>query len=265
MAIRAETGGRAVPCEECAIRGRTCVRDLDDGQLAEFRSLARPVVYKPRQLVFHETMPAAALFIVCRGAVKLYHAGACGRESTLAIALPGDVIGEIPPDESQPYSVSAETLCESQLCCLTRGAVERLVRLNPMAGMRLLGALSRSLADARRKVRSLALKGAESRLAEILLSLSGARVGDDGSGDGHREIHVHLQYSRRELADIVGVSTETAIRLLGRLRDRGLIEVRHRTIVIRDPHRLACLASRHTRAKARREAAAIEHTGPLRS
>ena len=52
-------------------------------------------------------------------------------------------------------------------------------------------------------------------------------------------------YSRRELAEMIGVSPETAIRLLGRLKRRGVIATDGREIVITDAERLQRLAHRH--------------------
>jgi CRP/FNR family transcriptional regulator len=103
--------------------------------------------------------------------------------------------------------------------------------------MRMLVALSQALARAQRKVRELALKGAESRLATLLLQLAGN--GEAAAGAGAR-----LRYKRRELADMVGVSTETAIRLLGKMRAKGAVETEGREIVIRDVERLKKIAYR---------------------
>ena len=86
---------------------------------------------------------------------------------------------------------------------------------HPATGVRLIAVLSRSLAAARRKAGELALKGAEGRLAELLMQIMRAGRREDG------QPRVTLAYSRRELAEMIGVSAETAIRLLAKLTSRS--------------------------------------------
>jgi CRP-like cAMP-binding protein len=100
--------------------------------------------------------------------------------------------------------------------------------------MRLIAALSSELAVARRKARDLALKGAESRLATLLLDL--ARTSPDGA-------RAHIRYTRRELGEMIGVSTETVIRLLTKLRQKNVIRMERRELVIADLERLKQVAT----------------------
>jgi CRP-like cAMP-binding protein len=105
----------------------------------------------------------------------------------------------------------------------------------------LVGALSRSLGAARRKAGEFALVGAEGRLADLLLRL--VRGSGKPAGAGHAR--VTLVYSRRELAEMIGVSTETAIRLLARLKQKRLIDTDHHDVIVTDLGRLARVAN-HT-------------------
>ena len=99
--------------------------------------------------------------------------------------------------------------------------------------MRMVVALSQALARAQRQVRELAFKGAESRLATLLLDLSGGALEN-----------ALPPYKRRELADMIGVSTETAIRLLAKLKAKGAVTTEGRSIVFRDIARLKKIAQR---------------------
>jgi CRP/FNR family transcriptional regulator len=228
---------KKVPCERCPIRDTDCIVDVPLESLEEFRANSTSAVYRPRQVVFSEGSPAAGLYLVCQGSVKIYQSDRFGRDHILAVAGPGDVLGELPLDESEPYATSAEALTEAQLCYLPRARLTHFIERHPTVGVRLIAALSKALAQARRKVRDLALKGAESRLAGLLLQL--AEPAANGSPP------VARSYSRRELAEMIGVSPETAIRLLGRLNRRGCITKSGREIVLADAERLQRLANRN--------------------
>jgi CRP-like cAMP-binding protein len=228
---------RKIQCDTCPGRSQGSVCDLPLGALEDFRAAGMVALYKPRQVVFSEGNPATGLYLICHGSVKLYHSDRFGREHILEVANPGAVLGELPMDSSQALSVSAESLTDSQLCFLSRERLAQFLERYPDTGVRLIGALSNELSAARRKVRDLALKGAESRLADLLLQL--ART-NGGAASGQR---LHLSYTRRELADMIGVSTETAIRLLAKLRQKRVVRIERRNIVIADVERLTKIAN----------------------
>ena len=144
---------RKIDCEHCPIRMHSVVKDLPVDQLEAFRTSGVSAIYKARQVVFHEDTPAGGLYILCHGAVKLYQSDRFGRQHTLDIAAPGDVLGELPVDPDTPYATSAEVLTDSQLCYLSRERLVPLIQKHPMIGVRLLEALSKSL-SARTRLRA---------------------------------------------------------------------------------------------------------------
>jgi len=230
---------RKIPCEQCAIRGTSCIIDLPPERLDEFRECGRSAIYRRRQVIFHEELPADGLYLLCHGAVKLYHSDRFGREHILGVALPGEVLGELPPEARDTYAVSAEALTDVQLSYLPRDALVRFLQDHPLIGVRLIAALSRALIAARRKVRSLAFKPAEHRLAELLIQL--AEAGGEAAEDG--ALRFHLEYTRRELGEMIGVTTETVIRMLARFRRKHLVTVDGRQLTIAAADQLRRLAN----------------------
>ena len=237
---------RRIECEQCGIRGRGVIRDLPLAELDAFRACGAAAIYKQRQVIFHEGTPANGLYILCHGAVKLYQSDRFGHDHILDIAVPGDVLGELPLDPNECYSVSAEAIADSQLCYLPRDRLVGFIQEHPMIGVRLIEALSKAVSTARKRVRALALKRAENRLAELLIQLANA-AGESMSNGSTR---LKLSYSRRELAEMIGVSPETVIRLLGRLKQKRAISTRHRELVITDAEKLMRLANHDSIAAA---------------
>ena len=87
-------------------------------------------------------------------------------------------------------------------------------------------------------MRDLALKGAESRRR------LDPRERERGVRPQRRfpEPRVPIPFSQRDIAEMNGVSTETAIRLLARLRERGAIGIERGALVIVAAERLARVA-----------------------
>src|SRR5262245_52283164 len=240
MARRSGDPMRRISCRECRVRHVTCVADLPIDDLGEFEACRVPGLYKPRQMIFHQGTPANGLYILCHGTVKLFQADRFGREFIIDVATPGTVLGELGLDDSETYSASAEALTESQLSFLPREHLVRFIERHPKTAVRLVATLSKALAGVRRTAGELALKRADARLAELLL-----RFADDGRRDGttgNGPIRIRLSYSRREVADMIGVSTETAIRLLGKLQRQRMITATGAEIVFTDVERLSRLA-----------------------
>lgn len=231
---------RRITCQQCTIRDLTCIADLPTDDLGEFQTCGVSGLYKPRQVIFHEGTPASGLYVLCHGTVKLYQSDRFGRDYIIDVMTPGAVVGELALDDGDVYSASAEALTEAQLSFLPRERLVRFIERHPHTGVRLIAALSKALAATRRKAGELALKRADARLADLLLRL--AAHAPHAAGNGAGPPRIALTYSRRELAEMIGVSTETAIRLLSKLKSNRMIALHDHEIVISDLERLTRLA-----------------------
>lgn len=231
---------KRITCQQCTVRHLTCIADLPVDELGTFQAWSVPGLYKARQVIFHEGAPAGGLYVLCHGAVKLYQSDRFGRDFIVDVATPGSVLGELALDDGDVYSSSAEALIESQLSFLPRDALMGFIERQPKTAVRLVATLSQALAAARRRAGELALKRADARLADLLLRFAAEATPTDAGST-----RIRLAYSRRELAEMIGVSTETAIRLLAKLRRNRLIATPDGEIVILDAERLTRLA-RHS-------------------
>jgi CRP-like cAMP-binding protein len=230
---------RRIACQQCTVRRLTCIADLASDELVDFQACAVTGLYKPRQVVFHEGAPAAGLYVLCQGTVKLYRSDRFGRDFIIDVATAGAFLGELGLDDADTYSASAEALTEAQLSFLPRERLVQFLERHPKTSIQLIATLSRALAAARRKAGELALKRGDARLADLLLRLgNGARHEPDARGHPH----IRLDYSRRELAEMVGVSTETVIRLLAKLKGDRTIAIEDEGVVVLDLERLTRLA-----------------------
>lgn len=227
---------RRINCEVCAERqeGRFC--DLPLETLAVLRNVGVTTLYRQRQLLFGEGNPVGGLHIVCQGSVKLYQSDRFGRARLLEVAGPGSVLGELALGGKDGLSASAEALEDCQVCFVPGDQLVEVLHEHPEVGVRLVEALSQELATARKKIRDLVFKDAASRLAMVLVELA------DEAGIASGEATLVLPFSRAELAQRVGVSTETVIRLLAKLSKRGILELDRRSVRIPDVERLVRLA-----------------------
>ena len=205
------------------------------------RELTVPHGCRAGDLLFTEGSPAPGFYLLRHGRMKLFHTDRSGRTFTIGVCEPVALIGELSARDARPQAVSAEALTDCDLQFVPRQHLARLIDASPAFALRLAEMLSEQLSSARRAARDLALRRAEERLAALLLQTLEARTrnGIPSRNDSSRR---PLRLSRRDLAERLGVSTETAIRLLSSLRRKGIVDIVCRDITVRSLERLRALA-----------------------
>ena len=206
------------PCESCPVRPITICRGLDAPTLAGMRSLGTMQRLQPEQSVFHEGDPAKRVFMVTRGALKLYTLLADGRRQITGFMFPGDFLG-VSVDEE--YAFTVEALDESELWWFSRDAFDRFIGEHPQVERELYRLAAHELAEAQRQMVLLGRKAAAERLASFFLSV----LERAERASGEVETSFDLPMTRIDIADYLGLTKETVSRMLAHLRSRGLIRL----------------------------------------
>jgi CRP-like cAMP-binding protein len=112
-----------------------------------------------------------------------------------------------------------------------------LIRRGPDLALKLIQLLSSELGMHMDQLDQYTFKTARERLAGLLLEL-GERFGEK-TGD---KVNVGIALKREEVAEMAGVTVETAIRLLGSFREEGLVSIDRRAITLLNTERLSRIA-----------------------
>ncbi|HXG35386.1 MAG TPA: Crp/Fnr family transcriptional regulator [Dehalococcoidia bacterium] len=169
------------------------------------------------------------LFLLKQGKVQIYRITPEGKKLTIAAVSAGTLFGDMPFAGQTMRDSFAEALEPSTLCVMSRHDLEELIRLYPEVGIRLADNLSRRVKDLESRLEESALRDMHSRVAAALLRVR-EREGSD-----------RLMITHQELAEIVGTYRETVTRILGELRDAGVIDLERRCISIKEPAALRAL------------------------
>jgi len=205
------------PCDTCKVRDLSACAPLDAAEQRRLVAIMRTVDAAPRQSIFDEGEPAENVYNVTEGAVKLYKLLPDGRRQITGFLLPGDFLGLT---HNEVYAYSAEALAPTRLCCFSRRKLEGLLEELPKLEQRLLGMASHELAAAHDQMLLLGRKSARERVASFILMLS-----DAAARHGQRANPVFLPMGRSDIADYLGLTTETVSRTLTRLKTQGLVEL----------------------------------------
>jgi CRP/FNR family transcriptional regulator len=217
-------------CLDCAVRNSALCRALSPLRLAELKSYRRR--YPPGQIVPEGHAPEDRFAIILAGVIKLTKSLPDGRHQIVALLFPSDFLG-------RPFGAggqgTAETATDVELCCFNQCTFEQLLREEPALKQLFLERTLDDVEVARDWMLLLGQKRARERVAAfILLMLRRMRGADCASCAGVQEQQFDLPLSTTEIGDFLGLRMETVSRQLKLLRDAGVIEIRHRTIAVRD-------------------------------
>jgi CRP/FNR family transcriptional regulator len=184
--------------------------------------------HRQGQVLFQEGGYPAGVYCISQGRVKLYKIGADGKEKIMRMAKAGDVVGYRSLISGTPYNLSAQVLEDAAICFIPKSTFQNMLTEISSFNVRVLDLLCHDLATAELQELSLAQRSVKERLVEVLLMLKEFYgFEDDGTT-------LKGALSREDIANIVGTSTETVIRLLSELNTRGIVKLVRKKIKIID-------------------------------
>ncbi|HUP50755.1 MAG TPA: Crp/Fnr family transcriptional regulator [Thermoanaerobaculia bacterium] len=161
------------------------------------------------EVIFHEGDPADRIHFVHVGRVKIVKSAA-GRDVILEILGPGEPVGAVAVFERRPFPAGAVTLEPTAIVSIPEREFFALLENRPEMMRMLLAGLTYRLMMVNKRIADMT-GSAEHRAARLFLTLAD-RVGLP-AGEG---VRIPLALSRQEIADLIGTTPETAIRLMSR-------------------------------------------------
>jgi CRP/FNR family transcriptional regulator, cyclic AMP receptor protein len=170
-----------------------------------------------------------ALYMIVTGNLKVTRRSPDGVEMTLAVLGAGDFCGEMALLDGAPRSADVTAGEETLLYSLNRKEFLAYVLNNETAVRAILAALSRRLRKADDLLEDIFFLNVSPRLAKKLIELAER----SGYREGQTE-PVKLSLKQKELASMVGASRESINKELRALREKELISISGKTILIKD-------------------------------
>lgn len=191
--------------------------------------------YEKGASIFAEGDPAEDIHFLFLGRVKIVKS-AGDRDVILEILGPGEPVGTVAVFERRPFPAAAIALEPSGVITIPSREFFSLIERRPEITRRLLAGLTLRLMSLNRRLADMT-GSVEHRIGRLLATLA-ERL---GSRD-ERGVFIPLALSRQDLADLVGTTVETAIRVMSRWQKEGLVETEKKGFRIPDPAALAALS-----------------------
>lgn len=202
---------------------------LNEEELAELANLAIERNFVPDEYIFWDGDAPDRFYIIVDGKVRVLKHSSLGKEFVIAFFGPGEMFGEVAVFENKPYPASAQAAAQTRILGIKREDFLSFLAGRPEVAIRIISVLGGRLRDAQSRLRDLSGERVEQRIARVLLMLSS-------------KLGTVIPLTRQEVADMAGTTTETAIRVMSRLKSGGIIRSVRGKITIIDVAKLRLLS-----------------------
>jgi CRP/FNR family transcriptional regulator len=219
------------------LRRSVLFRRLTPDDRQRLAAVATVRAFEKGATLFSEGDGSELMYTVVTGRVKVFKTTPRGTDVILELFGPGDPVGAVAVYESRPYPASAIALEATSCLVVPRQAFFALLEGYPTMVRGLLVGLTHRLVELTNRLTELSGGRIEGRLARFLLKL-GTDMGqrrDDG-------VFIPLVLSRQELADMIGTTIETCIRIMSRWGKDGLVRTEKDGFLIVDRAALEAVA-----------------------
>lgn len=190
------------------------------------RSFAR------KDVIFHQGMPAKAVYAVKSGVIETSGLNASGREVTLSIRGPGEPFGYSEAVLGEARTRQASILQDAELWELGTEAFLDLLADRPHLTLAMLGSALYRVTRSSEMRADLRGTTAYSRVGYVLLQLGRS------TAELVTAAQPQLRITHEEISRVCDLSRQTVTTILGEMRDAGILELGLRSIRILNRARL---------------------------
>lgn len=203
--------------------------DLRPDELDRLLGLVVERAFANGQVIFQRGDRGSSLMAVLEGRVRISVSSEEGKEVTLGIMGPGDLLGEIALLDGQGRTADAAAMGACRLLVLDQREFLPFLERNPSFAVRLLQLLCGRMRRATNICESLALLDIPARLARLLVQL--AELQGEPIGAGRR---LGFRLSQQELGNLIAATRESVNKQLKLWEDEGLVSIDGGRITLRD-------------------------------
>jgi CRP/FNR family cyclic AMP-dependent transcriptional regulator len=208
-------------------------RGLSPSELARVNDMLGRTKFPTGAMILTASQPGEIAYVILEGTLKVSTVQSNGRELTLALLGPGEIVGELSLTDRSGRSADVVTLEPATLIWIDRNTLDQLRREIPGITENLLRLLARRLRLANAQLQAMATLDVHGRIARQLLALADAWGEERPDGS----VRIPLRITQSDLASLVGATRVRVNEVLVGFGRRNFVDVdsKHRiTILSRD-------------------------------
>lgn len=188
-------------------------------------------IYQPGDAIYSAGEYGDALYVLISGVVKLFRPYSGSKEAPLRLLKSWDIFGHLAFVGEARQRAYAEAVTECKVTKVPKIFVERAIRREPRAALKMMTLLELRLVQYEELVKCLLPRETEVRLANLLPLLAqkfGERYEDS------RSVTIDLRLTHQDLAAMVASTRESVTKVLNDMRSRGIVQIEGGRITLKD-------------------------------
>lgn len=220
-----------------AVRALPMFRGLAERDQRRVAAVAEVREYTRGQALWEAGAAAEHLTVIVSGRVKVVGRSPDGNDVILEIFTEGEPVGAIAVYNYLPYPASAVAIERTNVLRVPRRDYFELLDRDPDFARAIILELTKLTIALTRKLEEMRGQRVDARIAQLFLTFA-TRMGRETP----HGIEIPLQLTRQEIADMVGTTVETAIRVLSAWGREGVLVTGEGRFVAPDLRRLHAVA-----------------------
>lgn len=234
MAVVTNTPKKKCNCLSCELRNLVFT-NLDEEDVEQICDRKEEIPYSKGEIIHSEGDVIRDFKYLKTGLVKLYKVTPAAEEQIITITRPFEFVSNTNIFHEEKYRYSLAALEDSVVCCIPIELVRELIIRNGKFALHLISSLSRTAEGIISLGLEIRRRNLAGRTAFVLLYFSNEIY--------HSRIF-DLPVSRKEIADLISMSSANVIRTFSEFRRDGIIRANGRTIEITDMNKLEVISRR---------------------
>lgn len=184
------------------------------------------------EVIYREGEFCNNVFLVYKGSVKSSKIDEFGKELIINIHKADDFFGFSAIIEDAHYFETTSTMEKTELMFVSKSTLQKIIENNHKLSFEILHLINESLIEVKDQLLQMAYGSMRRKTAQTILKFANKMTVIPSKS---------INISRRDLAGVAGIATESLIRTLTDLKKEGIIEIEGRNIRILDLEKLEAI------------------------
>lgn len=189
-------------------------------------------ILKKGEVIYSEGEFCNNIYLVYKGSVKSSKIDEFGKELIINIHKADDFFGFSAIIENPHYYETTTTMEKVEVMFVTKSTLQKIIENNHKLSFDILQLINESLIEVKEQLLQMAYGSMRRKTASTILKFANKMTVVPSKS---------INISRRDLAGVAGIATESLIRTLTDLKKEGIIEIEGRNIKILDIEKLEAI------------------------
>ena len=189
--------------------------------------------YKKEETIYKEGENSSNVYLVYKGSVKSFKVDEVGKELILNVYKGDDFLGLSAIIENSHYYESAVAMENVEVIHISKQGIQGILENNYKLSLDIFQLVNENLTEVKEQLLQMAYGSMKRKTAQTILKFANMMT--------HKPTN-SINISRRDLAGVAGIATESLIRTLTDFKKKGILEIEGRNIKIIDLEKLKSIS-----------------------